>query len=63
MTDKEAYDEAARELDKLKSFVSQPRCINCDRWSAGVCEAYGDVPESYWYKPNQCPEYMFKIPF
>lgn len=63
MTDKEAYEAAADELDRVKAFVEKPRCINCDRWIGGKCDVYGEVPEEYWYTPSDCNRWMLKLPF
>ena len=63
MTDKEAYEAAAAELDRVKAFVEKPRCINCDRWIGGKCDVYGEVPEEYWFTPSDCNRWMLKLPF
>lgn len=63
MTDKEAYDLASAELEKIAAFVDRPRCINCDRLNDGVCDEFGDVPESFWHKPNDCKAWLLKLPF
>lgn len=63
MTDKEAYEAAAEELDRVKDFVEKPRCINCDRWIGGKCDVYGEVPEEYWFTPSDCNRWMLKLPF
>ena len=63
MDDKQAWHQAAAELERIKAFVDKPRCINCEEFSAGVCGHYGQVPESHWYKPNDCTKWFVKIPF
>jgi hypothetical protein len=63
MDDKQAWHEAATELERLKAFVDKPRCINCEEFSAGVCGHYGPIPDHYWYKVTECAKWFVKIPF
>lgn len=63
MDDKQAFDTAAAEFDKIKAFLDKPRCINCDEFTNGNCGHYGPVPESHWYKINECAKWFVKIPF
>jgi len=63
MDDRQAWHEAAAELERLKTFVDKPRCINCEEFSAGTCGHYGPVPESHWYKVTECAKWFVKIPY
>ena len=62
-TDRTDYHAACAELDRIKAFVDRPRCINCEEFSAGTCGHHGEIPEEYWYSPNDCKQWMIKLPF
>lgn len=63
MNDKEAYEAAEAEHIKIRIFLEKPRCINCEKWTAGHCEHYGPVPENHWFTPTTCDKWMVQIPF
>lgn len=64
MTDKEQFEKAAATFDKVKAFLDQQRCCNCECLGpTGHCMFFGEIDQDYVYTVNPCERWTMKIPF
>lgn len=63
MDAKQEYEHGRSEHERWTRFMMQPRCVECDEYRAGDCARFGLIPEDYRYQVNDCPHWMYQVPF